>query len=375
MSAEASDILLCAPVITLSEVTEKYLAVRGITAKKYFPKYMIVAGEIWKDLFQKTLWVTKSVWKELKDGDPYPYIDIPKDSVRIFSIGTTDKCNNIQPLYYNSQLNIIPKPTVRNCSCAACDCSVCEDINSTTTTTKELFTISGITYYQKCWVKYCKNGDIIEYCETPTKKYNDYIGDGGDFSNDYNNDYSTGSNPLANFTIVTVISQRKVCTLETRPCGCPQQTEANECLIEEHCGCLLSIFSKQRKKCCTNFLDNVNNNHRGEIKISDCGTKIFYKPSKHWQEATTSQYPDFLLVNYQTTGLKPDQETQVPDYAEAAMYAGIDWLSKQYNGSYSLGEKKDAKYNYVEEQNNLISFLNPLSLSKINNLQDQKILW
>lgn len=372
---EATDIGICPPVILLSELTEKYLAIRGIEKKKYFSKYLIVAGEIWKDVFQKTLWTTKSVWKELKDGDPYPFIEIPKDSTRIFSVATTDKCGNIQPLYYNSQLNVIPKPTVRTCSCAACDCDVCGDINASSVTTKELFTISGITYYQKCWMKYCSNGDILEYCETPTKKYNSYAGDGGDYNDDFNNDYDIGSNPLADFTITTVISQRKVCTLATRPCGCPAATEENECLIQQCCGCLFPLFSRNRKKCCTRFLENVNNNYRGEVKISECGTKMYYKPSKHWRKSSDSQYPDFLLLNYQTTGLYPNQEVQVPEYAEMCVMAGIDWLSKQFNNMYSLSEKKEAKYMYVEEQNNIISYLNPLSLSLVNKWQDQPIIW
>jgi hypothetical protein len=375
MSIESSEILLCSPVNTLSEVTERYLAIKGISNKKHFPKYLIVAGQIWKDVFRKTLWVTKSVWKQLKAGDPYPYIDKPKDCNRLFSVGITDKCGNIQPLFYNSQLNIIPKPTIKNCNCGECECDLCGEINSMTVTTKELFTISGITYYQKCWLKYCKNGDILEYCETPTKKYNTFAGDGGDFNDDFNNDYDIGSNPLADFTIETVISQRKICTLATKPCGCPQQTESNECIIQEHCSCLLSLFSRRLKKCCEQFVQNVNDNFRGEIKISECGTKIYYKPSRHWREVNKSQFPDFLLVNYQTTGLEPDQETQVPDYAELVMFAGIDWLSKQYNGVYSLSEKKEARYNYVQELNDIILFLNPLSLSNISMVQDTKQIW
>jgi hypothetical protein len=375
MTTESSEILLCSPVTLLSEVVDKYLAIRSIAKKKYYSKYLIVAGEIWKDLFQKTLWATKSVWKELKAGDPYAYIDVPKDSVRLFSIGTTDKCGNIQPLFYNTQLNVIPKPTKRNCSCAECECDLCGDINAMSVTTKSLFTISGITYYQKTWLKYCKNGDILEYSEIPTKKYNTFAGDGGDFNDDFNNDYDIGSNPLADFTIETVIQQRKICSLATKTCGCPQATEENECLIRENCSCLLSIFSRQRKKCCNQFVENVNDNHYGSIKFSECGTKIYYVPSKHWREAAKSQFPDYLLVNYQTTGLSPDQETQVPEYAEMCLYAGIDWLSKQFNGAYSLAEKQAAKYNYVEEQNGVIIFLNPVSLSNVNSAQNTKILW
>lgn len=375
MTNESSEILLCSPVSLLGEITEKYLAIRGISNKKHFSKYLIVAGEIWKDLFRKTLWVTKSVWKQVKAGEPYAYIDKPKDCSRLFSVGIPDKCGNIQPLFYNSQLNVIPKPTTKNCSCGECECDLCGEINSLSVTTKELFTISGITYYQKCWLRYCKNGDILEYCETPTKKYNTFTGDGGDFNDDFNNDYDIGSNPLADFTIETVISQRKVCTLATKPCGCPQATESNECIIQEHCGCLLPLFSRRRRKACEQFEQNVNNNFRGEIKLSECGNKIFYKPSRHWRQVSNAQFPDFLLVNYQTTGLEPDQETQVPDYAELCMYAGIHWLSKQYNGIYSLSEKKEARYHYVELMNEIILYLNPLSISNIMMVQDSKQIW
>jgi hypothetical protein len=375
MNTESSEILLCSPVSTLSEVTEKYLAISGIDKKKYFPKYLIIAGEIWKDIFQKTLWVTKSVWKELKDDSPYPSIDVPKDANRVFSVGIPDKCGNIQPLFYNTQLNVIPKPTKRNCDCAECECDVCGDINSTSLTTKLLFTINGINYYQKTWLRYCKNGDILEYAEIPTKKYNTFTGDGGDFNDDFNNDYDIGSNPLADFTIETVIDQRKICTLATKICGCPQTTEENECMIRENCGCLLSLFSRRRIKCCDQFVENVNDNHRGSIKFSECGTKIFYKPSKYWRDVSKSQYPKFLLVNHQTTGLSPDQETLVPEYAEECMRAGMDWLRKQYNGTFTLVEKQQAKYHYNDQQNEVIKYLNPLSLSNINNIQDTKILW
>lgn len=372
---EATDIGLCSPAVTLSEFVDRYMAIRGIHKKKYYSKYLIIAGEIWKEVFQKTLWTTQSVWRELKDGDPYPYIDVPKNTNRIFSVAVTDKCNKIQPLYYNSQLNIIPKPITRNCSCAECECDLCEEINGTVVTTKELFTINGTTYYEKCWIKYCKNGDILEHCEIPTKKYNTFSGDGGAYADDYNNDYDIGSNPLADFTIETVIQQKKICQLATKPCGCPQPTPENEEIVQQFCGCLLPLFSRRKKKHCRQFLDNVNNNHFGEVKISECGTKIYYKPSKCWQEVSNSQYPDFLLINFQTTGMIPGQEVLIPQYAESVMRAGVDWLSKQYNNMYSLGEKRDAKYHYVDEQNSVIMYLNPISLSMVNTIQDQKIQW
>jgi hypothetical protein len=371
----STDIGVCSPVTLLGESVERYLILKGVDKKKYFAKYMVAAGEAWKDIFQKTLWATQSVWKELKDDSPYPSIDIPSNKTRIFSASVTDECGKIQPLYYNSQLNVIPRPTQRNCSCAECNCDMCGDISAVSVTTKELFTISGITYYQKTWLKYCTNGDILEYAETPTKKYNDFIGDGGDYNDDYSDDYSTGGNPLANFSIETVISQRKICTLATKPCGCPQQTEENECMIRDYCGLLLPLFSCRRKKYCNQFLENVNNNYYGEVKISECGTKMFYKPSRFWKRDSQSKYPDFLLLNYQTSGLKPDQEAQVPEYAESCLWAGTDWYTIRFNRSYSLSEREVARTEYEREQNDVIKYLNPLSLEHIYNLQATPIKW
>lgn len=366
---------ICAPVLTLSEVVDKYLALRQIEKKKYFAKYMIVAGKIWEEIFQKTIWVQKSVWKELKDDSPFPSINIPADCSRLFAVTIPDHCGNLQPLYYNSQLNIIPKPTIRNCSCEACDCSVCGDLNDITLTTKELFTINGIIYYEKTWLKYCRNGDIIEYREVPTKKFNDFIGDGGDYDNDYNNDYDIGSNPLADFTIVTQTFQRKICTLATKPCGCPVNDEANECIIQEFCGSLLPFFCHRRRRHCDQFNQNVNNNHYGEIKMSECGTKIYFKPSHHWRAVGKEKFPDFLQVQYQTNGKKPNQESQVPEYAEMCLWKGIDYLSKAFNNMYTLVERQMSKYEYVNEQTQVIKYLNPLKLSDLQKTQDSVQLW
>lgn len=366
---------ICAPINTLSEEVDKYLLIRGISKKKYFAKYMVIAGKVWEEIFQRTLWVTKSVWLPLKKGEPYNYIDKPKDCVRYFTVGDTNKCGNIVPLYYNPQLNVIPKPTVKKCSCT-CDCSgLCEDLNSTVMTTKEAFTINGITYYEKTWIKLCPNGDIIEYREVPTKKFNDFIGNSGDYNVDYNNDYDIAENAFANFEIVTQILQRKICAIEIKPCGCPEETQSNEDTLLEHCGCFFPLFGRRRKKHCEQFVSNINDNHRGSVKESECGTKIFFKPSRHWKSVGDKQFPDYLLFVYQTNGKTPNQETNVPNYAEAVMWAGIDYWSKRFNNAYTQNDKMMAKYAYEDEQSRVILFLNPIDLHFVNQVQDQENRW
>lgn len=367
------------PTSTLSEGTDEYLINRGIDKKKYYAKYLIIAQRVWQDIFLNTLFVTKNVWQTLKKGDPYDYIDLPKDCLRLFTINTTDHCGTLQPLYYNNQLNVIPQPKTRKCGCNRCDCGgICEDVNAFTVTTKLLFTISGIDYVEKTWAKYCPNGDIWEYSEVPTKKYLDFTGDGGDYSGDYSDDYLTGDPPLANFEVVTQVSQKKLCALTVKPCGCPEDTVENSDLLISHCGCFLPCFGLRRRRHCENFLGNINPNCYGEVKLSECGTKIFYRPSPrhhHTGPFPVPKKPTFLLVNYQTDGKTLDTQTQVPDYALMALWTGIDWRSKMFNGKYSMAEKREAKYAYNEQVDKIIIFLNALSLQALSNIQDAPIRW
>lgn len=360
---------------TISEVTDRFLIRSGIDKKKYFSRYLVIAGEVWEDIFQKTLWSIKSVWMPIKLGDPFNYIDVPQDCDRLLSVGVDDKCDLIQPLYYNSQLNVVAKPTTKKCGCT-CDCGgVCDSVNSLTTTTKLLFTINGVPYYQKCWMEICPNGDILEYCETPTKKYNTLAGDSGDFNDDYNNDYDIAAAPFSAYEIVTVKSQRKICKLDVAPCGCPVESETNCQSLIDSCGCSISWGCRTKRKHCDQFSQNINKNHFGEVKLSDCGTKIFYRPNKHWRQVAKKEFPDYLLVNYQSRGTTPGAETLVPKYARNLFYAELDNARKEYNSSYGIGEKQAACYKAQDERNKIVAYLSPISLEQMANVQDAEIKW
>jgi hypothetical protein len=360
---------------TISELTDRFLIRNSIEKKKYFSKYLVIAGEVWEDIFQQTLWCIKSVWMPTKLGDPFNYVDMPSDCLRLLSVGVDDKCDLIQPLFYNTQLNIVSKPTVKKCGCT-CDCGgLCDAANSLTTTTKLIFTINGLPYYQKCWMELCSNGDILEYCETPTKKYNTLTGDSGDFNDDYNNDYDIAAAPFSAYEIVTVTSQRKVCKLDLAPCGCPQETESNCQSLIDSCGFNLSWGCRTKRKHCKQFTENTNSNRLGEIKLSECGTKIFYRPSRKWRTVAKTEFPEYLLVNYQTTGETPGAETLVPMFCRNVMYAGIDNARKEYNSSYGIGEKQSAHYKYCDEKAKIMALMNPIDLEFMANVQNSPILW
>jgi hypothetical protein len=358
---------------TLAETVDRFLIRSGIEKKKYFGRYMVTAQEVWEDVFQNTLWVMKSVWVPTKAGSPYNYIDVPADCLRLLGVETEDKCGLIQPLFYNNQLNVVVKPKDKKCGCS-CNCGgLCDAVNSTIVQTKLLFTINNVPYYQKTWIQYCPNGDVIEWTETPTKKYNNTIGDGGDYNADYNEDYLIGAPPFSDYTIETIKSQKKVCKLETQPCGCPIETPQNEEVFFGCCSAYVNLGCCNKRKHCRQFSENINNNHYGEVKISECGTKVYYRPNRHWRLVTNKEIPDYLLITYQTTGKTVGQETLIPQYARNLMYACLDYARKEYNGSFSMGERQEAYYKREDEKAKLTAYLSPITIEFLAQVQDAQI--
>lgn len=356
---------------TLADCVDLYLAQRQISKKKYYASYLINAKYVWRYLFKNTIYAVNSQWFTLQKGTPYNYINIPKDNSRIFSVCKTDRHNRIEELFYDNLTNIIAIPTSsqKKCGCT-CDCGgLCDDVNSLTYTTRVIFTVNGTDYVEKTWVKVCPNGDVIEYKITPTKKYNNFTGDAGDYFIDYNNDYDIGNPPFSDYTIVYTEFQKIICKLSVKECGCPEDTPENIDLLTTHCGYYLPVNACCKKQHKQEFLNEINT-CKGRVKMSECGTKIYYIPDKSYEIT-----PEFLLLNWQTSGENCSDVVQVPEYANEAMFFGIDWYSKRFNNSYNKTEKDDAKYAWNNAQNELIMYLNPLNFELLGNIQDAKILY
>lgn len=352
------------------------MALNDINIKKYVASHLIAGKQAWRDLFRNTLYVANSVWLTVQAGDPYPFVYLPRDCERLLFGGVVDRCGDIHPLYYNSVMNIVPKPTEKKCGCTHCDCSgLCEDINSTTFTTNVLFTINGIDYSEKTWIKYGTNGDILEFKETPYKKYNSMVGDGGDFNNDFNNDYSNGNAGLVDFDIATRITQRKLCALKTYPCGCPMDIPENEALVRNHCSCFMPFFGRRRREHCEHFLSDRNQSEYGDVKLSDCGTKLYFRSGRRRHDE--KRVPDFILISYQTNGDPQTLNTQiqVPEFAKIAIWAGVDYYKKLFNSKYTGNEKKFAEYVFIDKKDDVFKFLNPLSPQVLSDVQDARIKW
>lgn len=352
---------------TLVEAVDKLFITQGIDKKRFFARYTIIASDVWVEVCLNILNVTKSVWLPIKQDKNGNYIEIPADSERIFHVSTTNDCDDLVPLYFNPMFHVEQKPTTKKCGCSACDCGgLCEELSSTTMTTKVMFTDHGTDYVEKKWIKVCPNGDVVEYRETPVKKFNDRTGDAGDYNEDYNNDYDI-QNPFANYEIITETFQDRLCKLEVRPCGCPVTTIDNENLVLTHCGNYLNPLLNCCRKRCETFLPAVNPKNLGEVNISECGTRMYVR--------RLTKETDYLLLSYQSNGRCEYKHNPVPEKALWALWTGIDYRKKVFNGKFSEFEKREAFYRHEDAKNKLILFDNKLSLEFLADMANVEVKW
>ena len=119
-----------------------------------------------------------------------------------------------------------------------------------------------------------------------------------------------------------------MCALTLRPCGCPEPTPENEVLVNNCCGFFPGGFGswfRHRHRRENNLFENINNNEKGEVKLSPCGTKVYYIPPRHCR--FNRPLPKFLLLVFQTSGkaTEIDGSVSVPDIEEIleGMFFGI----------------------------------------------------
>lgn len=348
------------PTISLSEVVDSYLVHKFNDGRKYYKNYLVIGLEVWKQVFNETMFSMRNEYMELKKGEPYNYIDVPPDMQRYLSSSVKDKCDNLKPLFYNQNLDVIIKPKRKACGCEDkfCDCAgLCDAIGGLVVNTKEVIIDNPdssppgqpTTYTEYQWLKYCPNGDIFEYRQIPTTQYTFAR---GSYDDSYDISYEIGE---SSSQVVVYTLSRKLCSLKVLPCGCPAQCPENEQLFFNHCGCYLNTFNPSINL--RNRWYDECNFWAGEVKMSDCGTKIFVK---HVECIEKNHH---ILLSYQTNGINIDGSVQVPNNmaTKMCMYAGIEYHRIVFNDRYNKTQKDDAFYKYVDTQNELIKWLNPIS--------------
>lgn len=344
------------PSMTLNDVVELYCIKKFNDKRKYFKEYSIIGQEIWKELFMGPLWATKNVYLELKSGQPFNYVELPSNCLRFLSAGVKSHCDQLKPLFYNQDLDVISKPTIKPCGCNACDCAsdgLCSSTNSLTVIPKEVI-IDNVTYTEYTWVSVCPNGDIMEYRTIPTKRY---TFNPGSYDRSYDVSYDIGT---SDEEVVTYTLTRKLCKLEIADCGCPKQTPENCTLFFNNCGCFLNPLTPLARQCNTYWKD-CNSPWAGECKLSECGTKLFVRRivdiSKNHQ----------ILITYQTNGIDIDGEVMVPNYCNRAIHAGLEYERIWSKDIFPPSVKDRAYYEKMKEFENVIKFLNPIYIEVLEN--------
>lgn len=340
-----------APKYTLSEVVEDYLIRKFSQRRKYFANYFRIAQDIYKDIYRTIMSTIISKYVQVfpKDSNnPYPYIHTPDFMVRFFGVSVTNKHGELLEVFYNSDLNVFTKPTVlKKCGCATTDLCDCMDNLQVVITPK---VIDNVTYYQKDWVVCCNNGDVMQYSEVPVKKYGET---GGDYGDDYGDDYdiiNEGDN------VVVLQFYKNLGRLETKDCGCPLDSEHNQNLIYNKCGCYLGL----KPSCCKMWYEKAEIRCTGEMKFSECGTKIYLKNVKDDN--------GFAVLSYQSDPVKCGEEIMVDDFARKAIWYGIEEESIVFYPRSTESQKNGARQRKLAAFSELFEFLNPMDSKRFFNI-------
>ncbi len=344
------------PKYTLGETVEDLLLRKFNQRRKYFANYFRIAQDIYKDIYRTILPSISSRYVEVFPADSnnlYPYVYYPSEYVKFYGISITNKHNELLEVFYNNNINVFTKPHVqKKCGCLTTDVSDCIDNLQAIITDK---VIDGTTYYQKDWVVCCENGDVKQYSEIPVKTYGTA---GGSYSQDYGDDYDI----ISEGTNVTVIQVYKnLGRLETKDCGCPKESDVNKDLIFNKCGCFLGV----KPHCCKVWYDKGRIKCTGEMKFSECGTKIYLKDVK--------TDDGFVVIHGQLDPAKCGEEIMVDDYVRKSIWYGVEYESMVFSPRATIGDKREAERRYSKAVNELFEYMNPINSNRFFGIPSAEI--
>lgn len=391
------------PKYTLLETVSGYLLRQGNIARKYLPKYMAIAEDIYAKLYTNTMPTTISKYVEVfpaEGSDLYPYVKKPYGMTRFFGVSVTNKHNELLQVFQNDKLNVFTKPPVQKTGCGCASTDLCDCIDNLEVVITEKFTHEGTIYYEKTWVKCCDNGDVLQYSETPVLNgtcstwelagtrdgefaYFSYtLCDGTLVRSQAIGDTTTAvcvsdNAPVvlvsgegtktrtgscsSNQEVVVLTTYKNLGRLETKDCGCPVESEANNDLILNKCGCFLSA----KPKCCKVWYNRSRIDCTGEMKWSECGNKLFLKDVK--------DDGGFVVIHYQVDPVLCGGEILIDSFARWPIWYGMDFESNVFNPSSKKGDLREAERRYKKAVNEYFEYLNPIDADRFFNIPSAEI--
>lgn len=319
--------------------------------------------------------------------------------VRFFGVDVTNKHNELIQVFQNDKLNVFTKPPVQKSGCGCASTDLCDCIDNLEVVLTLKFTQDGIDYYEKTWIKCCDNGDVLQYSENPvlngtcsTWQLAGSIAGPATFSYTRCDGELIRSQSVNNTGIEVCISDnapiiitsgdgvktrisscsseqevvvlktyKNLGRLETKDCGCPIESEANQDLIFNKCSCFLAA----KPRCCKVWYNRSRINCTGEMKWSECGNKLYLKDVK--------DDGGFVVAHYQVDPLCCGGEIMIDSFARWPIWYGMDYESNVFNPRSNPKVLREAERRYQKSINEYFEYLNPMDPDRLFNIPTAEI--
>lgn len=390
---------IISPKWSLGETVGGYLMRQGNISRKYLPKYLAIAEDVYRKLYVNTMPTTISKYFQIfpaGPGDKYPYIKKPDGIIRFFGVDVTNKHNELLQVFYNDKINVFTKPPVQKSGCGCPSTDLCDCIDNLEVLLTEKFTIDGIKYYEKTWIKCCTNGDVLQYSENPvlngTCSSWDLTGSPASFSYTRcdgeiirsqvingtericisdnapiiitsGSGSSTKIGQCDGAPVVILKSYKNLGRLATKDCGCPIESDANNDLIFNKCGCFLGA----KPRCCKVWYTKSRINCTGEMKWSECGTKLYLVDVK--------DDDGFAIMHFQVDPAACGIEIMIDSFARWPIWYGIEFESNVFNPRTASNPKvlREMERRYQKAINEYFEYLNPMDPDRMFDIPTAEI--
>lgn len=304
---------------TAHEVILSYMKLSENKNQVGYPLLYEALDLSWYELFKKTKESKVEKWVEVTNG----IANYPKSLETLFGIYVVDSCGDLAAFFEDNQKNIVPIPATK-CTCNSCDKSdcMCPKIQDSIRQTEVI--IEGEPHTNKTVTRVLKNGEVVEETYTWAPVFD-----------------SNGVFVRAE----EIPSQKTKCNLETKPCGCPIESDENVKKLF-NCGCIDYCEIPSMRE---NYPALVNN--FGYYKKDDEARQVHLFTSEGKKSRVTQ-----VLVVFESNGA----DMLVPKYAKKALIALLDWTRKQFSPSFLRDDKDQAKRFYIRCKKEMIQYLNPI---------------
>lgn len=351
--------------MTAQEVVDDFCLKQGNMRRAGILQAYVNLRWAYKDMFRYTLWDIKT--QALPVDCHTDTINLPVDCERVINLSVVDMYGKLHPLGFNTDFNTTQIRCLKpKCGCGNCNgqntlCSAIDSVSAVQTPV----TIEGHSYMQTTIVRYNGNGTIQRQITQP-------------------------SWDVESSSVIFNTSYETLCNVETTERGCIKITQPNMDALRTYAGC-------------GNFIDNYRNmgfewgnysayrqlipsapNYWGQWNYNAADrtiVHIFGHPQNLHFNNTQEQEDEWrsnirqVILSYQTNGETPGQEIMVPEYAVIAVQVGMAYMQKIVHPKASADDKREAKWAFNAEKNKVFTYLNPVRMTDMVNLQTAPHRW